>query len=81
MCVVSKNNVRNILINIITSTIHYVKYNAGVPCAQCAYNSVRVQCLDQGLEPSDNKARERKQYSASDHTIGKRQLRTDTIRQ
>ena len=58
-----------------------VKYNAGVPCAQCAYNSVRVQCLDQGLEPSDNKARERKQYSASDHTIGKRQLRTDTIRQ
>ena len=36
---------------------------------------------DQGLEPSDNRARERKQYSASDHTIGKRQLRTDTIRQ
>ena len=25
--------------------------------------------------------RERKQYSASDHTIGKRQLRTDRIRQ
>ena len=47
-----------------------VKYNDGVPCAQCTYNSVRVQCLDQGLEPSDNKARERKQYSASDHTTG-----------
>ena len=58
-----------------------VKYNDIVPCAQCTYNSVRVQCLDQGLEPLDNRARERKQYSASDHTIGKRQLRTDTIRQ
>ena len=31
-----------------------VKYNDGVPCAQCAYNSVHVQCMDQGLEPLNN---------------------------
>ena len=55
-----EENTKDYVFHHIPSCQYCVKNNVSVPCAQCAYTSVRVQCLDQGLEPLHNWAQREK---------------------